>query len=307
MSRIAILGCGAMGSVYAALFAAAGHDVLAIDSWAAHVEAMNRDGLRLEGASGERTVRLAAATSTEGQAPVDLVILATKARDVAAAAHAIPPLLGPETTVLTIQNGLGSSAVLAGALGQDRVVAGIAGGFGASLMGPGHAHHNGMEVVRIGELDGPATPRLAAIAAMWRGAGFRAEACDDIQALTWEKLMCNVTFSGLCALTGLTIGEVMADEDLWPTARACGVEAWEVAKARGVRLSVEDPVAHITAFGRKIPNARPSLLLDHMARRRSEIDAINGAIPREAALAGRAAPVNATITALVRQRERDFA
>ncbi|PBN41046.1 2-dehydropantoate 2-reductase N-terminal domain-containing protein, partial [Sphingobium sp. D43FB] len=127
--------------------------------------------------SGERTVRLAAATSTEGQAPVDLVILATKARDVATAARAIPPLLGPETTVLTIQNGLGSSAVLAGALGQDRVVAGIAGGFGASLKGPGHAHHNGMEVVRIGELDGPATPRLAAIAAMWRGAGFRAEAC----------------------------------------------------------------------------------------------------------------------------------
>lgn len=306
MPRIAIMGCGAMGSVYAGLFAAAGHDVLAIDAWAAHVEAINRQGLRLEGASGDRIVRLRAATDTAGQEPVDLVILATKARDVAAAASALPPLLGPDTPVLTIQNGLGSSEILANALGTERVVAGIAGGFGASLRGPGHAHHNGMEVVRIGELGGPATPRLRAIAALWREAGFRAEAEDDIAALTWEKLICNATFSGPCALSGLTIGEVMADPDLWPLAQACGVEAWEVARAVGVRISVTDPVAHITAFGRKIPAARPSMLLDHLARRRSEIDAINGAIPREAAKIGMAAPVNATISALVRQRERDF-
>lgn len=306
MAKIAILGCGAMGSVYAGLMASAGHEVWAVDAWADHVAAINERGLRMEGASGDRTVRVRATTSTADPGPCDLVIVATKARDVAAAAAALPPLIGPDTAVLTIQNGLGSADALAEALGAERVMAGIAGGFGASIRAPGHVHHNGMEVVRIGEMTGPATDRLRAVAAIWTGSGFRAEACDDIAALTWEKLICNCTFSSVCALTGLTIGEVMADPDAWPIARACGVEAWTVAKARGIRIRVEDPVEHITAFGRAIPGARPSLLLDHMARRRSEVDAINGAIPREAAKAGIEAPVNATVSGLVRQRERDF-
>lgn len=307
MTRIAVVGCGAMGSVYAGLLASAGHELLAVDAWEAHVAAINRDGLRLEGASGSRVARMRATSDLSGESPVDLVILATKARDVATAAASLAPLLGPETVVLTIQNGLGSSETVAQAIGADRVVAGIAGGFGASLKGPGQAHHNGMEVVRIGELEGPATPRLREIAAIWQGAGFRAEACDDIAALTWEKLMCNVSFSGPCALTGLTIGQVMADPDMGPVALACGREAWEIGRARGVAITVADPEAHVRHFASRIPDARPSLLLDHLARRRSEIDAINGAIPREAAKLGRQAPVNATITALVRQRERDFA
>ncbi|WP_419900477.1 ketopantoate reductase family protein [Roseomonas sp. USHLN139] len=307
MARIAILGCGAMGSVYAGLFAAAGHEVLAFDAWPEHVAAMNRDGLRVEGASGDRVVRVSAATTTEGATPVDLVVLATKARDVATAARAIPPLLGPGSSVLTIQNGLGSSEALAAALPGAHVVAGIAGGFGASLKGPGHAHHNGMEKVRIGELAGPATDRLRAIAALWEAAGFRVAAEDDIARLTWEKLICNVTYSAVCALSGKTIGGVMADPDLWPVARAAGVEAWTVAKARGVPITVDDPVRHITSFGQAIPDARPSLLLDHLAQRKSEIDAINGSIPREAQKAGIAAPVNATLVGLVRAREAGFA
>jgi 2-dehydropantoate 2-reductase len=153
--KIAIVGTGAMGSVYAALLASAGHEVWAVDAWADHVKAMSESGLRVEGASGDRTVRLKATTSAADAGPCDLVILATKADGVEAAAHAIEPILKPETPVLAIQNGLGSAEKVASILGEGRVIQGVVGGFGASMKGPGHAHHNGMEFVRLGEYAGP--------------------------------------------------------------------------------------------------------------------------------------------------------
>src|SRR4051812_34994665 len=141
--KIAIVGTGAMGSVYAGLFASAGHEVWAIDRWREHVEAMRTKGLRLEGASGDRTVRLNATTDARDAGPCDLVVLATKAMQVAEAAGSIRNLLGAETPVLSIQNGLGGPDTAASILGRHRVMVGVVGGFGASMRAPGHAHHNG--------------------------------------------------------------------------------------------------------------------------------------------------------------------
>ena len=304
--KIGIVGAGAMGCVYAALMADAGNEVWAIDTWQAHVDAIAANGLRLEGASGDRTVALGATTDPTAVGPCDLVIVATKAPQVEAAAGAVRALLGPETAVLTIQNGLGSAAKVARILGQERVVIGVVGGFGASIKAPGHAHHNGMELVRLGESSGAATPRLERIAALWRDAGFTVKCFDDIDQLVWEKLICNVCYSGTATLTGLTVGEIMADADAWPIASGCAAEAYRVARAKGVRLDFDDPVAYVRDFGAKIPGARPSMLLDHLAGRRSEIDAINGAIPPEALALGLEAPYNSLVSALVRAKETGF-
>ncbi len=116
----------------------------------------------------------------------------------------------------------------------------------------------------------------------------------------------NVAFSASCALSGRTIGEVMDDPDLWSVASGCAAEAAAVAAARGIELRVGDPVEHVRTIGAGIRGARPSLLLDHLARRTSEIDIINGSIPREAAKVGAQAPINATVTALVRAAEKSF-
>jgi 2-dehydropantoate 2-reductase len=302
--KIAVVGCGAMGSVYAALLGTAGHEVWAIDSWRAHVEAIRAQGLRLEGASGDATVRVHATTDAAEAGECDLVIIATKAMHVAAAAQASRPLVGPQTRVLSIQNGLGGPDTAAAVLGRDRVMVGVVGGFGASMRGPGHAHHNGWELVRLGELSGPVTPRLIGVAEVWQSGGFRVKCFDDIDQLVWEKLICNVCFSGTCTVTQRTIGEVMADADAWSVASACAVEAWRVAKARGIRVDIDDPVAYVRDFGSKIPDARPSMLLDRMAGRMSEIDAINGAIPPAAAALGLEAPVNTVVSSLVRAIER---
>ncbi|MBP6850290.1 MAG: 2-dehydropantoate 2-reductase [Rhodoferax sp.] len=304
--NIAVVGCGAMGSIYAGLLASAGHTVCVVDGWQAHVDAINTRGLHVEGASGDRWVRMQAYREAPPRT-VDLVIVAAKAAQVAAAARGTLALLGPQTLVLTLQNGLGSDDTVAQIVGADRLLVGIAAAFGASLRAPGHCHHEGMAAVRIGAYGALDPTRAESVAALWRDAGFNAQAVTQVRAMQWEKLICNVAYSGPSALSGMTVGEVMDDPDLGPVSRAAAVEAWEIARARQVPLEVSDPIAHVRAFGERVRHARPSVLQDIERGRRSEIGVINGAIPREAALCGREAPVNATITALVRLRERGLA
>jgi 2-dehydropantoate 2-reductase len=295
-----------MGSVYAALMADAGHEVHAVTLWPDHAAAMAASGLRCEGASGDRTVRVQASTTTDGIGACDLVIIATKAFDVEAAAKASAPLLGPETVVQSIQNGLGSPEVVAPIVGADRLAVGVVGGFGASIRAPGHVHHNGMEMIRFGAYAGLPTQLLQASARIWESAGFKVALFDDIKRMVWEKLIMNVTFSGTSAVTGLTIGEIMADENAWKVARGCAEEAIAVAHAARIKLDVGDPIEHIRKLGGKIPNARPSMLLDYTAGRRGEVDAINGSIPRLGKELGVPTPVNETVVSIVKVRERNF-
>lgn len=303
--RIAVVGCGAMGSVYATRLARGGHDVLVVDAWADHIAAIAAHGLSVTGPDGEHTVHPRAFTGIPDE-PVDLVILAVKAASVADAAGDLGRLVGDDTVVLTIQNGLGSAEIVADAVGADRLAVGIAKGFGASVRGPGRVHHDAMRALRFGSYAGLGTGAMEAVAAAWRDGGFDAEAVDDITAMMWEKLICNVAYSAPCALTGLTVGAVRDHPEMGPVSRSAAVEAFETALARGIDPGVEDPVALVRDFAAGMPEAKPSALLDIEAGRISEIGVINGAVPREAAKVGRAAPVNATLTALVRTRERRF-
>lgn len=304
--KIAIIGVGAMGSVYAALLASGGHDVWAVDVWKEHIDAIREKGLRVEGASGDRTVRINATTNPADVRDADLVIIATKHDGVVEAAHAALRMAKDNAPILTIQNGLGSADAVAEIIGSNRIMMGVVGGFGASMKAPGHSHHNGMEFLRLGEMDGGLTPRLEAVAEAWRAGGFKVLTFSDIHKMVWEKLICNVTYSGPCALTGLRVGEAQENPSAWSICAACANEAFQVARAKGIALDFDDPVAYVRAFGQKILNARPSMLLDHLAGRRAEIDNINGAIPREGAKVGVATPVNSVVVALLKAKESAF-
>ena len=219
--KIAIIGTGAMGSVYAGILGDGGNEVWAVDVWADHVEAMRTRGLTVEGASGSRTVRIQATSDPADVGVCDLVVISTKALNVEEAAVAAKPLLGPDTVVLPIQNGLGSADRIAAILGEERVAIGVVGGFGASIVGPGHVHHNGWELVRLGERHGSATERIRRIARTWADAGFRVQVYDDVDQLVWEKLICNVCFSATCTILERPIGDVLDDPAAWQVASAC--------------------------------------------------------------------------------------
>lgn len=307
--KIAVFGVGAMGSVYAGLLADAGHEVHAVDPWRAHMEAINKHGLRVEGASGDRLVTtLRAGTTPAGDAIArcDFYVIATKASGVGAAARAIAPLAGPDSLIVTIQNGLGAGQRIAGHVPVDNVLLGVADGFGAAMRGPGHVFHAAMKLIRFGEMQGGLTPRLEALAGVWRGAGFKAEAFADIHQLVWEKYICNVAFSAPCTVFDCTLGELMADAAAWRIAKGCAAEAHALAVRMNVALSFADPIAHVTAFGAAMPDARPSMLLDHHARRPSEIDAINAMAVELGHKLGIATPYNETLSAIVRRREAAF-
>src|SRR3981081_355386 len=176
---------------------------------------MATKGLRCEGASGDRTVPIHASTPARGIGPCDLVIIATKSFDVEVAANSCTPLLGPGTIVQTIQNGLGSPELAAPILGADRIAIGVVGGFGASIRGPGHVHHNGMEMIRFGAYAGTPKQPLQAAAKIWESAGFKVALFDDVKQMVWEKLIMNVAFSGTSCTTGLTVGEIVDDLSAW--------------------------------------------------------------------------------------------
>jgi 2-dehydropantoate 2-reductase len=304
--KIAIIGVGAMGSVYAALLASGGHEVWAVDVWKDHVDAIKQKGLRVEGASGDRTAKMHATTNPTDVKDADLVIIATKYDGVVPAAKAALAMATKDAPILTIQNGLGSAEKVAEVVGSERIMIGVVGGFGASMKGPGHAHHNGMEFVRLGEMDGGLTPRLETVKKTWESGGFKVLTFDDIHKMIWEKLICNCTYSGPCAITGLRVGEVQANPSAWSIASACATEAFHVARAKGIKLDFSDPVRYVWDFGQKIPNARPSMLLDHLAGKPAEIDNINGAIPHLGSTVGIATPVNSMLVALLKAKEAGF-
>jgi 2-dehydropantoate 2-reductase len=304
--KIAVVGTGAMGSVYAALLADAGNEVWAVDTWAEHIDAIKANGLRVEGASGERTVRIGATTDPAEVGLCDLVVIATKAQDVAAAAASVAPMLGNHSLILTIQNGVGAPERIAAAIQSDSILNGIAGGFGASIVGPGHAHHNNMQLIALAEFAGPVTARLETVARVWSEAGFNVRTFDDVTRMVWEKLICNVAYSGPCTVSRRTLGEIQASEQMWAISAGCATEAYNVARAQDIELSFDDPVEHVRAFGAKMPDARPSMLLDHLAGRHSEIDHINGAIPEIGAKFDVPAPYNEVVSSLVRALEEGF-
>ncbi|HEX2479016.1 MAG TPA: 2-dehydropantoate 2-reductase [Geminicoccaceae bacterium] len=301
--KIGIVGSGAMGSVYGALLADAGNDVWMFDKWPEHVEAMRTRGLRCEGASGDRTVAVNATTRAVEAGTCELAIVATKVMDIEAALADAHAMIGPQTLVLAIQNGLGNVERVQRVLGAENLLFGIAGGFGAELKAPGHVHHNGMEAIDLAELQGGISGRLERVAGVWRTAGFKVNVYADLWPVVWSKLVANVAFSAICTVTGMRVGQVRANESAWGVARACVQEAVAVAAAKGIELAYDDPIAWVSEFAGKIPNARPSMYQDLLAGRRSEIDAIQGGIVAEGVKVGVPTPTCALMVQLVKALE----
>jgi 2-dehydropantoate 2-reductase len=305
--KIAIVGTGAMGSVYASLLGKAGHEVWAIDTWQEHIDAIASSGLTVSGASGSFVVDgLHVGRWPDDAGPCDVWVIATKAAAVGEVAAKIAPLLQPDSVVIAFQNGLGSGERVASHIPEEHILIGIAEGFGSSIPQPGHVHHEGMRLIRIGEMHGGMTNRVQSIEQAWHDAGFNVRAFADVNLMIWEKFLCNVALSAPCAAFDVTVGDLMSSSLAWKVALGCTSEAYRLGLAKGVQFSFDDPLQYVTDFAATIPNASPSMRLDHLARRPSEIDVINGQVVDLSRELGLEAPYNETLCAIVRHRESLF-
>jgi len=293
--RIGVVGAGAMGCLFGAHLAEAGHDVLLVDADEAVVQAVAADGVRID----DRSVPVPITGDPAGEAPCDVVLVLVKTYDTAAAADRARPLVGPGTAVATLQNGIGGADVLAAAFGGERVLAGVT-YQGATVLAPGRIRHHMRGETWIGDHLEPAR----ALAAALSEGGQPAHAVAPAAPRIWKKLVNNCMGNATAALTGMTAGLMAADDGVLALQRAIATEAVTVAAALGHELDLEDCIATNTAILRSSGDGRPSMLQDVQAGRRTEIDTLNGAIVRHADALGIDVPVNRALVALVSGWER---
>lgn len=313
--RIVVAGAGAVGSVVGGLLARAGHDVLLVGR-DPHMAAIAQRGLRISGLFGEHVVRPRTATSLEGAgatedgASADFVLVTVKAHGTAEVARALAGWGRSSAKVVAMQNGLGNLETLAAALGEERVL-GARVIFGARLPEPGHAHVTVCaQPVAVGPVRADRVLAAAAetLASALAAAGVPCEAVETVLPLLWEKVLYNCGLNPLGALHGLSYGEVAASPELRPLLDAAIDEGFEVARRSGVALRWPDARSFREYFHRTLlpPTAahRSSMHQDLEAGRRTEIDAIGGAIVRIGARVGWPTPVNARLVAQVHAAER---
>jgi 2-dehydropantoate 2-reductase len=289
------MGAGAMGSLFGAHLAAAGHDVLLVDVDPAVVAAIGSDGVRI----ADRSVPVAVTSDPAGEEPCELVLVLVKTYDTAGAARLARPLVGPATTVATLQNGIGAADVLGEAFGGERVLAGVT-YQGATVLAPGRIRHHMHGETWIGDDLEAAAPLAEALTA----AGQPTHALAPVAPRIWKKLCNNCMGNATAALTGMNAGQMAGDGGILALQRAIAGEAVAVARALGHDLDLEDCIETNTAILRSSGDGRPSMLQDVEAGRRTEIDTLNGAIVRHADALGIDVPVNRALAALVAGWER---
>lgn len=306
--KIAILGAGALGCAIGAALTEGGHETWLISRSPAHVNAMRGEGLRVDDAQGTRRIPVLAATQAAEVGVAELVIVLVKSFQTDAAMRGAAALVGPDTLVLSLQNGLGHEEILADIVGRERVLAGKT-YVGGVLRGPGHIQSGVVgKATYIGELDGRVTPRVQAIADAFNAAGLATTVSENIVGTMWDKLLVNVATGALTGITRLTYGQLYDDALLKATSLAAVAEAIATAQAAGVKLSMTDPEQAWTLAAEGLPAAFKTSMLQSLEKGSiTEIDFINGSVVRYGQQYGVPTPVNATLVACIKGIEREMA
>ena len=296
--KIAVVGAGAMGSIFGARFAQAGHDTVLVDVAEPLVDAINANGLTVVRGGDETVTHVRATTDPASVGPVDIVVFFTKCYHTAAAAEGARPLVGPTTVVASLQNGWGNGDTLAAAFPPEQVVVGVT--YNSGLVeGLGRVVHPAEQPTLVGSFvdDGDGAARLAeAIAA----AGFEATIASPVRPEIWKKLILNAATLPAAALTAMHAGALGACEDTRALVADTTREAVLVAQALGYGIEYEERIDTILALLEKAGPSKASMLQDVEAGRRTEIDVINGAVVKAADDLGVEVPINRALMQLIK-------
>jgi 2-dehydropantoate 2-reductase len=304
--QIFVVGAGAMGCLYGAALAAGGAGVTLIDTNASHVEAINRDGLEVETRQGAARLPLPAKLPNEAQGTADLILLFTKTYHSDAALEGVKHLIGEHTHVLTLQNGLGNVERLATRVQRGKVLVGVS-TLPADLVGPGRIRSLGEGGTKLYPAFSPETGLAAEVCRLLTNGGLPSQLEPDILEAIWAKAVFNSAMNPLCALTRQTPGFFHAKEESRALISAMVEEGVAAARASGVLIEAA-PIHALTEVSMTDhADHEASMLQDIKAGRRTEIDAISGAIAEAAKRKGVATPVTETMWRLVKLEEAKLA
>lgn len=331
--KIAIVGPGTLGCLIGASLLKAGEDVWFLDNNPARAKKLNANGIKITGIGGADTVKVNPVRNSVAQCGIsngvkasvdpkeigisDLIIICVKSYDTEQAVKNAKPLIGDNSLVLTLQNGLGNPEIISEILGQEKVVAGIT-SCGSTSLGDGEIRYSGKGETIIGRWFQPNTRknpkkwyiprrRLEDIAAALKRANIETKISDNIKDVLWSKLIINVGINALSAITRLKNGALLDCQWTKDIMRLSALEAVKVAKRRRVDLIYSDPVKKIESVCSSCAENVSSMLQDVLDKRRTEIDYINGAIVSEAERLEIPVPVNSALTNLIKAIEASYA
>src|SRR3984893_9144769 len=296
--KIAVMGAGAVGCYYGFKLARAGHDVVLIGR-PQHVEAIERQGLRLETQTFDEHIRVTASTEGSAAQGAQFVLFCVKSNDTESGAAAIKPHLAPDALVLSLQNGVENAGRLRGLLPQEVVAAVVY--VGTEMAGPGHVRHHGR-----GELVIEQSKASDDVARTLIAAGVPTDISDNVRGALWAKLILNCAYNALSAITQLLYGPLVKGEGVTVVMRDLVDECVAVAKADGVTIP-GDVDAAVRKIAETTAGQYASTAQDLARGKRSEIDHLNGLIVRRGQARGVATPANRLLHAIVKLIESKIA
>ena len=305
--KIVMLGAGALGSTIGGTLAISGNDVHFVAMWQEHVDLINKDGLHMTNEKEDWYVRVDARTTADTIGEADLVIVLVKSFATKQAVEQLKQtnVIGKNTLVMSLQNGLGNEETIASVIGSENVISGKT-YVGGRLIQAGYISAGVQgKWTYIGELNGEITDRIQTVCNVFNDAGLLCEVSDNIKGLIWDKLLINVAAGALCGITRLPYGPLYEEDYIKDVAVAAIQEGIQVAKAAGVVLKSEDPQYPWVAASEGLPGTfKTSILQSLELKRPTEIDFINGSIVEWGKKYGIATPVNQTLVACVKGIEK---
>ena len=296
--KIAVVGAGAMGSIFGARFHQAGHETVLVDVVQPLVDTINAEGVTVVRGDDETVTRVPATTDPAAVGPVDIVVFFTKCYHTSSAAESARPLVGPDTAVASLQNGWGNGDVLAAAYPPGQVVLGVTYNSGL-LQGPGRVLHPAEQPTLVGSFSdgGDGAARLAEAL---ESAGLAATVASPVRPEIWKRLILNAASLPASALTGMTAGALGTSQDMLDLVSETTREAVAVAQALGYDIDFDERISTILGLVEKAGPTKASMLQDVEAGRRTEIDVINGAVVRAAEEVSVPVPINRTLMQLIK-------
>jgi len=302
--KTVMMGSGAMGGLFGGLLTRSGEEVWLVGNRKDQIDTIRSAGLTFEEKGELQIIPMNATLDVTSVGKADVVIFFVKTYDTEAAVSDALVLEKEDTIFLTLQNGLGNEEVICQKIDRKKVMLGVT-GHGATLLGPGHIRHAGWGKTFIGELDHRITDRAVRMTQMLCNGGIETEVSSNIHDHVWGKLLVNVGINALTALTGFKNGQLLDYPESARLMEKLVFEAVEVARRKGVHLE-EDPIEKVRKAAEATKENRSSMGQDFDHRQKTEIDAINGAVVREAQPLGIPVPFNQAVADLVKAIEKSF-